>query len=54
MALEVLKAKQEVLVNALAQILRIGEFFRSLAKKAVKNFNDLLARAEKYINVKEA
>ncbi|KAI3474877.1 hypothetical protein Pfo_030188 [Paulownia fortunei] len=53
-ALEVPSATQEVLSNALAQGLQDGEFFRSLAKKSAKSFDDLLARAEKYINMEEA
>ncbi|KAI3468832.1 hypothetical protein Pfo_025495 [Paulownia fortunei] len=31
-----------------------GEFFRSLAKKSARSFDDQLARAEKYINMEEA
>ncbi|KAI3465895.1 hypothetical protein Pfo_022558 [Paulownia fortunei] len=31
-----------------------GEFFRSLAKKSARSFDDLLAQAEKYINMEEA
>ncbi|KAI3448580.1 hypothetical protein Pfo_005245 [Paulownia fortunei] len=53
-ALEVPSATQEVLSNALAQGLQDGEFFRSLAKKSARSFDDLLARAEKYINMEEA
>ncbi|KAI3455044.1 hypothetical protein Pfo_011707 [Paulownia fortunei] len=52
-ALEVPSATQEVLSNALAQGLKDGEFFRSLAKKSARSFDDLLARAEKYINMEE-
>ncbi|KAI3459780.1 hypothetical protein Pfo_016443 [Paulownia fortunei] len=53
-ALEVPSATQEVLSNALAQGLQDGEFFRSLAKKLARSFDDLLARSEKYINMEEA
>ncbi|KAI3453674.1 hypothetical protein Pfo_010337 [Paulownia fortunei] len=53
-ALEVPSATQEVLSNTLAQGLQDGEFFRSLAKKSARSFDDLLARAEKYINIEEA
>ncbi|KAI3473671.1 hypothetical protein Pfo_031543, partial [Paulownia fortunei] len=53
-ALEVPSAMQEVLSNALDQGLQDGEFFRSLAKKSAISFDDLLARAEKYINMEEA
>ncbi|XP_012850074.1 PREDICTED: uncharacterized protein LOC105969843 [Erythranthe guttata] len=52
--LEVPVTSEEVLVNALAQGLRMGEFFDSLSKKAPASFNDLLRRAEKYINAEEA
>ncbi|KAL0283287.1 UNVERIFIED_CONTAM: hypothetical protein Sangu_2900300 [Sesamum angustifolium] len=31
-----------------------GDFFKSLAKKSVTKFNSLLARAVKYINMKDA
>ncbi|KAI3461122.1 hypothetical protein Pfo_017785 [Paulownia fortunei] len=53
-ALEVPSATQEVLSNALAQGLQDGKFFRSLAKKSARSFDDLLAQAEKYINIEEA
>ncbi|XP_012833285.1 PREDICTED: uncharacterized protein LOC105954155 [Erythranthe guttata] len=52
--LEVPATSEEVLINALAQGLRMGEFFDSLSKKAPVSFNDLLRRAEKYINAEEA
>ncbi|KAI3459553.1 hypothetical protein Pfo_016216 [Paulownia fortunei] len=53
-ALEVPLATQEVLSNAMPQGLQDGEFFRLLAKKSARSFDDLLARAEKYINMEEA
>ncbi|KAK6136273.1 hypothetical protein DH2020_029972 [Rehmannia glutinosa] len=53
-ALEVPLATQEVLASALSQGLREGDFFRSIAKRSAKDFDDLLARAEKYINLEEA
>ncbi|XP_012848582.1 PREDICTED: uncharacterized protein LOC105968491 [Erythranthe guttata] len=52
--LEVPVTSEEVLINALAQGLQMGEFFDSLSKKAPVSFNDLLRRAEKYINAEEA
>lgn len=38
----------------LAQGLRDGEFFKSLAKKSALNFDNMLCRAEKSINKEEA
>ncbi|XP_012849598.1 PREDICTED: uncharacterized protein LOC105969391 [Erythranthe guttata] len=52
--LEVPIINEKVLINALAQGLRMGEFFDSLSKKALTPFNDLLRRAKKYINAEEA
>ncbi|XP_012833163.1 PREDICTED: uncharacterized protein LOC105954039 [Erythranthe guttata] len=52
--LEIPATSEEVLINALAQGLRMGEFFDSISKKAPTSFNDLLRRAEKYINAEEA
>ncbi|KAI3458805.1 hypothetical protein Pfo_015468 [Paulownia fortunei] len=37
-----------------AAALEDGEFFRSLAKKSARSFDDLLGRVEKYINMQEA
>ncbi|XP_073121062.1 uncharacterized protein [Henckelia pumila] len=53
-ALEVPTCAQETKITAFTQGLREGEFFKSLVKKAPRTFEDLLARAEKYINMEEA
>ncbi|KAL0409402.1 UNVERIFIED_CONTAM: hypothetical protein Sradi_1874600 [Sesamum radiatum] len=53
-ALEVLFATQEVKASVFSQGLLDGNFFKSLAKKPVSKFDALLARAEKYINMKDA
>ncbi|KAG8388320.1 hypothetical protein BUALT_Bualt02G0113300 [Buddleja alternifolia] len=52
--LEVPSASADVLSNTFAQGLNDGEFLRSLAKKPPTSFNNLLTRAEKYVNMKEA
>ncbi|KAL8484402.1 hypothetical protein ACS0TY_026899 [Phlomoides rotata] len=53
-ALEVPITTNEVKVNDLAQGLQDGDFFRSLAKCPSKTFDELLDRADKYINLEEA
>ncbi|XP_073133622.1 uncharacterized protein [Henckelia pumila] len=53
-ALEVPTCAQETKITAFTQGIREGEFFKSLVKKAPRTFEDLLARAEKYINMEEA
>ncbi|XP_073138783.1 uncharacterized protein [Henckelia pumila] len=53
-ALEVPVCAPETKITAFTQGLREGEFFRSLVKRAPRYFEDLLARAEKYINMEEA
>ncbi|XP_073129702.1 uncharacterized protein [Henckelia pumila] len=53
-ALEVPACAPETKITAFTQGLREGEFFRSLVKRAPRYFEDLLARAEKYINKEEA
>ncbi|KAL0449478.1 UNVERIFIED_CONTAM: hypothetical protein Slati_1504200 [Sesamum latifolium] len=50
-ALEVPSATQEVKASAFSQGLLDGDFFKSLAKKPVSKFDDLLARVVKYINM---
>ncbi|XP_073121038.1 uncharacterized protein [Henckelia pumila] len=52
--LEIPACAPETRITAFTQGLREGEFFRSLVKKTPRNFEDLLARAEKYINMEEA
>lgn len=52
--LEVPIASEEILISAMAQGLREGDLFRSLALETVSSFNMLLERAEKYINLEEA
>ncbi|XP_073129061.1 uncharacterized protein [Henckelia pumila] len=52
--LEVPTCAQETKITAFTQGLREGEFFKSLVKKAPRTFEDLLARAKKYINMEEA
>lgn len=47
-------AALEVLASELAQGLLDGDIFKSLAKKAAINFDNLVARAEKYVNMEEA
>ncbi|KAK6123787.1 hypothetical protein DH2020_042468 [Rehmannia glutinosa] len=45
---------REILTSALTQGLKEGDFFRSLAKRPVRDFDDILSRAEKYVNLEEA
>ncbi|XP_073121510.1 uncharacterized protein [Henckelia pumila] len=52
--LEVPTCAQETKITAFTQGLWEGEFFKSLVKKSPRTFEDLLARAEKYINMEEA
>ncbi|XP_073138200.1 uncharacterized protein [Henckelia pumila] len=52
--LEIPACAPKTRITAFTQGLREGEFFRSLLKKTPRNFEDLLARAEKYINLEEA
>lgn len=53
MALEVPSATSEIMVSAFSQGLSEGDFFRSLAKKPLASYDDLLGRVEKYINMEE-
>ncbi|XP_073137955.1 uncharacterized protein [Henckelia pumila] len=53
-ALEVPAATADTLVNSFTQGLRGGEFFRSLVKKPPLTYDELLSRAEKYVNLEDA
>ncbi|XP_073129114.1 uncharacterized protein [Henckelia pumila] len=44
----------DTLVNSFTQGLRGGEFFRSLVKKPPLTYDELLSRAEKYVNLEDA
>lgn len=44
----------ETKISAFIQGLRDGDFFRYLVKKIPHHFEELLSRAEKYINMEEA
>ncbi|XP_073041970.1 uncharacterized protein [Primulina eburnea] len=53
-ALEVPSAATETLVNAFTQGLRGGQFFNSLVKKPPHSYDELLSRADKYVNLEDA
>ncbi|KAL0438779.1 UNVERIFIED_CONTAM: hypothetical protein Slati_2360900 [Sesamum latifolium] len=53
-ALEVSTATSNALICAFTQGLQDGDFFKFLTKKPPRNFYNLLALAEQYINLEEA
>ncbi|XP_075483778.1 uncharacterized protein LOC142523930 [Primulina tabacum] len=53
-ALEIPAATPDNMISAFTQGLRGGEFFKSLVKKPPSSYDDLLARAEKYVNLEDA
>lgn len=53
-SLDVPTCAAETKISAFVQGLRDEDFFRSLVKKVPHNFEELLSRAEKYINMEEA
>ncbi|XP_073314736.1 uncharacterized protein [Primulina huaijiensis] len=53
-ALEIPSATPDIMISAFTQGLRGGEFFKSLVKKPPSTYDDLLARAEKYVNLEDA
>ncbi|XP_073304184.1 uncharacterized protein [Primulina huaijiensis] len=53
-ALEVPAVSTETLVNAFTQGLRGGRIFNSLVKKPPQSYDELLSRAEKYVNLEDA
>ncbi|XP_073031174.1 uncharacterized protein [Primulina eburnea] len=53
-ALDVPTCAAETKTTAFTQGLKESEFFKSLTKKVPEDFEDLLSRADKYINMEEA
>ncbi|XP_073304110.1 uncharacterized protein [Primulina huaijiensis] len=53
-ALEIPAATPDIMRSAVTQGLRGGKFFKSLVKKPPLSYDDLLARAEKYMNLEDA
>ncbi|XP_073120788.1 uncharacterized protein [Henckelia pumila] len=53
-ALEVPTATSDILISSFTQGLKGGEFFKSLVKIPPSSYDDLLARAENYVNLEEA
>ncbi|XP_073138871.1 uncharacterized protein [Henckelia pumila] len=53
LALEVPAATTDMLISAFTQGLTTGDFLKSLIKKPPSTYNELLARAEKYVNLEE-
>ncbi|XP_075482628.1 uncharacterized protein LOC142522920 [Primulina tabacum] len=53
-ALEIPAATPDIMISAFTQGLRGGEFFKSLVKKPPSSYDELLSRAEKYVNLEDA
>ncbi|XP_073129264.1 uncharacterized protein, partial [Henckelia pumila] len=53
LALEVPTATTDLLISAFTQGLATGDFLKSLIKKPPSTYDELLARAEKYVNLEE-
>ncbi|XP_073025057.1 uncharacterized protein [Primulina eburnea] len=53
MVIDVPSDTPDILISAFTQGLRGGDFFKSLVKKPPTTFEELLAKAEKYMNVEE-
>ncbi|XP_073026686.1 uncharacterized protein [Primulina eburnea] len=53
-ALEIPAATPDIMISAFTQGLRGREFFKSLVKKPPLSYDDLLARAEKNVNLEDA
>ncbi|XP_073017981.1 uncharacterized protein [Primulina eburnea] len=53
-AMEIPAATPDIMISAFTQGLRGGEFFKSLVKKPPSSYDDLLVRAEKYVNLEDA
>ncbi|XP_073024413.1 uncharacterized protein [Primulina eburnea] len=53
-ALEIPAATPDIMISAFTQGLRGGEFFKSLVKKPLERYDELLSRAEKYVNLEDA
>ncbi|XP_073313447.1 uncharacterized protein [Primulina huaijiensis] len=51
-ALDIPAASSDIIISAFTQGLRGGEFFKSLVKKPPSKYDDLLSRAEKYVNLR--
>ncbi|XP_073051263.1 uncharacterized protein [Primulina eburnea] len=52
-ALEIPAATTDIMISSFTQGLRGGEIFKSLVKKPSSSYDDLLARAEKYVNLED-
>ncbi|XP_073125378.1 uncharacterized protein [Henckelia pumila] len=53
LALEVPTSTTDLLISAFTQGLSTGDFLKSLIKKPPSTYDELLARAEKYVNLEE-